>query len=162
MIRFENLTSTTCELDLTDPTVRVEGAESSVRLEPRGWGELVVGSRDAQCEPLAPLRSVVLELNGDERTVPTAAVIACDQAVLAFLPADHPVDLCLAGELTTAVVAAGLVVRNDRARPCVLGELISVTIPTGRAPSLAEMAQTRPDVVIDGPVGPELTGLGPG
>ncbi len=82
--------------------------------------------------------------------------------MLAFLPADRPVDPCLARELTTAVAAAGLVVRNDGARPCVLGELVSITIPTGRAPSFAEMAQTRPGVAIDGPVGPEVTGLGPG
>ncbi len=45
VIRFENLTNATCELDLTDPTARVEGAESSVRLEPGGWGELLFGSR---------------------------------------------------------------------------------------------------------------------
>ncbi len=104
----------------------------------------------------------MLELNGDERPVPTAAVIACGEAVLAFLPADHPIDPCLARELTTAVAAAGLVVRNDGARPCVLGELVSITIPTGRASSIAEMAQTRPGVAIDGPVGPEVTGLGQG
>jgi hypothetical protein len=108
------------------------------------------------------LRSVVLELNGAERPVPTAAVIACGQSVLAFLPADHPASPCLARELTTAVADAGLVVRNDGARPCVLGELVSITIPTGRAPSIAEMAQTRPGVAIDGPVGPEVTGLGQG
>ena len=91
VIRFENLTSTTCELDLTDPTVRVEGAESSVRLEPEGWGELVVGTRGTRCAPLAPLRSLVLLLNGYKRTVPTAA-IACEQVVLAFLPAERPAD----------------------------------------------------------------------
>ncbi len=162
VIRFENLTNETCELDLTDPTDRVDGAESSVRLEAGGWGELLFGSPDAQCAPLAPLRSVELELNGDERLVPTAAVMACGEAVLAFLPADRPVDPCLARELTTAVAEAGLVVRNDGARPCVLGELVSIAIPTGRASSMAEMAQTRPGVVIEGPVGPEVTGLGQG
>ena len=162
VIRFENLTNETCELDLTDPTDRVDGAESSVRLDAGGWGELLFGSPDAQCAPLAPLRSVELELNGDERLVPTAAVMACGEAVLAFLPADRPVDPCLARELTTAVAEAGLVVRNDGARPCVLGELVSVAIPTGRASSMAEMAQTRPGVVIEGPVGPEVTGLGQG
>ncbi|HEX4983541.1 MAG TPA: hypothetical protein VFV63_17675 [Ilumatobacteraceae bacterium] len=162
VLRFENLTTDTCELDLTDPTVRVDGAESSVRLAPGGWAELVFGSRDAQCAPLAPLRAVVLELNGDETTVPTAAVIACEQAVLAFLPADHPVDSCAASVLTTAVVTAGLVVRNDGAGPCVLGDLLSITIPTGLAPSLAEMAQTRPGHPIDGPGGPDVAGLGQG
>ncbi len=162
VLRFENLTSTTCDLDLTDPTVRLEGAESSVRLESGGWGELLIGDRDPQCAPLAPLRSVVLEMNGEERTVPTSAAIGCEQAVLAFLPADRPVDPCLARELTSAVVAVGLVVRNDGVRPCVLGELISITIPTGFAPSLTEMAQTRPGTVIDGPVGPAVTGLGQG
>jgi hypothetical protein len=162
VIRFENLTSSTCELDLTDPTIRAEGAESSVRLEPEGWGELVVGTRGGTCAPLAPLRSVILELNGDERTVPTAAVIACGQAVLAFLPADRPVDPCLASDLTTAVVAAGLVVRNDGEQPCVIGGLISVTVPTGHAPSFAEMAQTRPGTTVDAVVGPDVTGLGQG
>ena len=162
VLRFENRTSATCELDLTDPTVRVEGAESSVRLEPGGWAELTFGNRDAQCAPLAPLRAVVLELNGNETTVPTAAVIACEQAVLAFLPADHPVDPCVTSELATAVVPAGLVVRNDGARPCVLGDLLSITTPTGLAPSLTEMAQTRPGHRIDGPVGPDVTGLGQG
>ena len=43
-----------------------------------------------------------------------------------------------------------------------LGELVSVSIPTGPAPSLAEMAQTRPGYAIEGPVGPEVTEFGPG
>jgi hypothetical protein len=163
VLRFENLTTVTCELDLTDPTARVEGAEFSVRLEPGGWGELHFGNRRAQCEPLTPLRSIALELNGAEQTVPTAAVIGCEQAaVLAYLPADRPLDRCVRRALTTAVVTAGLVVRNDGELPCVLGELVSITIPTGRAPSFAEMAQTRPGVAIEGPVGPAVIGLGPG
>jgi hypothetical protein len=162
VVRFENLTAATCELDVTAPTARDDGAESSVRLEPGGWAELRFGNAADQCAPLAPLRSVVLELNGEERTVPTAAVIACESGALAFLPVDTPVGSCFARQITTAVVDAGLVVRNDGERPCQLGELISITIPTGRAPSLAEMAQTRPGVAIDGPVGPEVTGLGPG
>jgi hypothetical protein len=162
VVRFENLTTATCELDLTDPTVRVDGAESSVRLEPGGWGELHFGTAADQCAPLAPVRSIVLELNGEERTVPTAAVIACEPAVLAYLPADPPLASCFARQITTAVVASGLVVRNDGERPCELGELISIAIPTGRAPSFAEMAQTRPGVAIEGPVGPDVIGLGPG
>jgi hypothetical protein len=163
VVRFENLTPRTCELDLTDPSVRVEGAESSVRLEPGGWGELHFGNRRSQCAPLAPLRSIALELNGVEQTVPTAAVIGCGQAaVLAYLPADRPAGRCFPRALETAIVSAGLVVRNDGELPCELGELISITIPTGRAPSFAEMAQTRPGVAIDGPVGPAVIGLGPG
>ena len=162
VIRFENLTSTTCELDLTDPTVRVEGAESSVRLEPRGWGELVVGTRGTRCEPLAPLRSVVLLLNGNKRTVPTAAVTNCEEAVLAFLPADRPVDPCRTGDLTSAVVAAGLVVRNDSDRPCVLGELTSIDLATGPVQFFAEAAPVEPGTVDDESVMPDVTGLGQG
>jgi hypothetical protein len=162
VVRFENLTATTCELDLTDPTARVEGAERSVRLDPGGWAELHYGNRADQCDPLAPLRSIVLELNGQERTVPATGVIACGHAVLAFLPADRPVASCVPRQITTAVVATGLVVRNDGERPCVLGDLISITLPQGLAPSVAEMAQTRPGVAIDGPVGPDVTGLGSG
>jgi len=161
VIRFENLTSTTCELDLTDPTVRVEGAESSVRLEPEGWGELVVGTRGARCAPLAPLRLMVLLLNGYKRTVPTAA-IACEEAVLAFLPADRPVDACRAGDLTTAVVAAGLAVRNDGDRPCVLGELTSIDLATGPVMWFELASGAEPGAVVGGPVAPDVTGLGQG
>jgi hypothetical protein len=163
VVRFENLTSATCDLDLTDPTARVDGVEQSVRLGPDGgWGELLIGSRGSQCARVSPVRSIVLELHGNERTVPTAAVIACDDALLAFLPADAPTDRCLASDIKTAVVAAGLVVRNDGDRPCVLGELISIELASGPATSLAEVAEARPGVAIDGPVGPDVTGLGPG
>lgn len=163
VVRFENLTSATCELDLTDPTARVDGVESSVRLPSGGgWGELIIGSRGSECERPSPLRTVVLELNGDELTVPTAAVVACQHALLAFLPADPPVDQCIASDLTTAVTLAGLVVRNDGEQPCVLGALTSVELPTGPAPSFTEMAQTRPGTAIEGPVGPQVTGLGQG
>jgi hypothetical protein len=162
VVRFENLTGAACELDLTDPVARADGVEASVRLAPGGWGELLIGSRGSECERLLPTRSVDLELNGDDRTVLTAAVIACEPALLAFLPADHPVDQCLATDLEAAVADTGLVVRNDGERPCLLGALISVELPTGPAPSLVEMAQTRPGHAIDGPVGPEVTALGPG
>jgi len=108
------------------------------------------------------VRTLVLELNDDARTVLTAAVVACEQALLAFLPADPPVFQCDADDLSAAIAAAGLVVRNDGERPCVLGDLISVELPTGAAPSFVELAQTRPGTAIDGPVGAEILGLGIG
>jgi hypothetical protein len=162
VVRFENLTTSTCELDLTDPTARAEGIEPSVRLEPGGWAELLIGSRGSECAQHLPVRTLVLELNDDARTVLTAAVVACEQALLAFLPADPPVIQCDADDLAAAIAAAGLVVRNDGERPCMLGELVSVELPTGPAPSFAEMAQTRPGTAIDGPVGAEIFGLGSG
>ena len=161
VLRFENLTSSTCELDLTDPTIRVEGAESSVRLEPGGWGELLIGNRGSRCRSPAPMRSVVLELNGVERTVPTAA-IACVPAVLAFLPAERPADPCRPGDLTPAVVAAGLAVRNDGSRPCVLGELTSIDLATGPVQFFAQVAPAEPGTVDDESVVPDVTGLGQG
>jgi hypothetical protein len=162
VVRFENLTSETCELDLTDPSAREDGVERSARLLPGGWADLVIGSRESECDQLLPLHSIVLELNDDEVTVLTAAVVACEPALLAYLPADPPVDRCLAADLTSAVAPTGLVLRNDGTGPCVLGELASVELPTGPAPSLTEMAQTRPGSAIEGPVGAELTELGPG
>ena len=162
VLRFENLTSTTCELDLTDPGARVDGIEFSVRLEPGGWGELLIGSRGSDCAPASPLRSVVLELNGVERTVPTAAVIICEEALLAFLPAERPDDACRPGDLTTAVVAAGLAVRNDGSRPCVLGELTSIDLAVGPVMWFELAGRAEPGAVVGGPVAPDVTGLGQG
>ncbi|MGH9132890.1 MAG: hypothetical protein ACRDZZ_03075, partial [Ilumatobacteraceae bacterium] len=86
--------------------------------------------------------------------------IACQEALVAYLPVDSPTERCAAADLAAAAAPAGVVVRNDGSSPCVLGELSAIEGAAGPLPSFddlpAEPARN------DSPEGPPVTALAPG
>ncbi|MDJ0769018.1 MAG: hypothetical protein QNJ12_09500 [Ilumatobacter sp.] len=143
VVRVRNAGDRWCEADLSASPQIDPAAEPDVWLEPGEWADLVIGPSGDDCDEPSLVTLATVDVNGTPVDIPTSALMRCGWQVTAFFPNETADSPCGANDLEVAVLEAHVLVRNADFRPCVLGELVSVTraavVPRGDAPAASAL-----------------------
>ncbi|HEY5663315.1 MAG TPA: hypothetical protein VIS05_04685 [Ilumatobacter sp.] len=124
VIRVRNRGAGWCEPDVYgSPRIDPE-IEPDVWLHPDDWADLVVSSSGDTCGEPQIVDRVEVDVHGETRSVPSAAIQPCGWWLAAFYPAELATAPC--DRLDVADVDGFVVVRNAATTACVLGELTAV------------------------------------
>lgn len=151
VIRVRNDTADRCEVDVFDSPLVDPAIEPDVWLHGGEWADLVVGADlrgGVDCATANVVTLALLDVNGEDVVVPTAAVVPCSWWLNAFYVVDPATGPCTADQLETVLEGDAVVVRNGSFVACELGALISVDGVGSEAPRSAAV--------------PALTSLAPG